>query len=146
MLDSSIKDIAARIRRADAASFETFADQLGVFFLKQLVDRWNVLVPFAEDLAIMCVHAAIQRFETEPDCDPTVVLSQVLDNKFHDWFLAFQTDVKEASQLQSALFPKPMARHTGLEIAAKSRSLRPINGDLYDFITRPTDALVVLID
>lgn len=146
MLDSSLKDLVTRIRSGDAAALETLADQLGPFFLKELLDRRQMLVPFAENLAIMCIHGAIERLEAERDCDPAAIIAQVLDRKFNEWFQAFQTDVKEASQLQTALFPKPIPPHTGLEIAARSRPLRPINGDLYDFIARPMDLLVVLVD
>ncbi len=146
MLELPVGEIVDRARSGDEAALGSLADQLGACFLEEMLDRRHVLESFAEGLAVTCVHNAITKLLAGPRRDLQIIFTEVANNAFERWFKSFQTDVDEASRLQGGIFPRSVPSIAGLEIAARSRALRPINGDLYDFIERSDDTLVVFVD
>lgn len=141
-----LNNLVAGIRNGDAESLASFADSYGPYFLQKLVSSKYVLPPFAADLAISCVHSSIRQLVLETDDDPEVIVDRAFEATFSDWIQQLQHDVHEAGLLQGAMFPRPAPSVTGLEIGARSRAVRHINGDLHDFIIRPADTLIALVD
>ena len=135
-----------RARGGAKGALDALADLLGPCFLEEMLDRRHVLKPFTEILVVDCVFHAISRLLSDAQSDVKTVFTEIANREFDRWFRSFQTDVEEASRLQGGIFPRSVPSNGGLEIAARSRPLRPINGDLYDFIERPDDTLVVLVD